>query len=42
MTVRPVIASDGVPYLQMTSVGSQNRLRRENEGKDGDGEIPLQ
>ena len=30
--VRPVIASNGVPYLQMRSVGSYNTSGREKEG----------
>ena len=29
--VRPVIASNGAPYLQMTSVGSHSTLDREKE-----------
>jgi len=31
-TVRPVITSNGVPYLQMGSVGSHSISGRENEG----------
>ena len=31
--VRPVIASNEVPYLQMRSVGSHSRSGRENKGK---------
>ena len=30
--VRPVIASNGVPFLQMRSVGSHSRSGREKEG----------
>ena len=33
-TVRPVIASNGVLFLQMRSVESHSTLRREKEGKD--------
>ena len=33
--VRPVIASNGVPYFQMRSVGSHSMSGREKEGKDG-------
>ena len=36
--VLPVIASSGVPYLQMRSVGSHNISGRE-EGKDKLGKI---
>ena len=32
--VRPVIASNGVPFLQMRSVGSQSTYGMEMEGKD--------
>ena len=31
--VRPVIASNGIPYLQMTSVGSHKTSGREGEGR---------
>ena len=31
--VRPVIASNGVPYLQMRSVGSLSTSGREKDGK---------
>ena len=31
--VRSVISSNGIPYLQMTSVGSQSMTGREKEGK---------
>jgi hypothetical protein len=31
--VRPVITSNGVPYLQMRSVGSHSTSGREKEGK---------
>ena len=31
--VRLIIASNGVPYLQMTSVGSHSASEREKEGK---------
>ena len=31
--VRPVIASNGVPFLQMRSVGSHSSSDREREGK---------
>ena len=35
-SVRPVIASNGVPFLQMRSVGSHSKSGREKEGnKDG-------
>ena len=33
-TVRPVIAWDGFPYLQMRSIGSHNMSGSEKEGKD--------
>ena len=33
MAVRPVIASNGVPSLQIMSVGSHSTLAREKEGK---------
>ena len=33
-SVRPVIASNGVSYLQMISVGSHSTPEREKEGKD--------
>ena len=32
--VRPVIASNGVPFFQMRSVGSHRTLGREKEGKE--------
>ena len=32
--VRPVIASNGVPFLQMRSVGSHSTSGREKEGKN--------
>ena len=32
--VWPVIASNGVPYFQMSSVGSHNTSGREKEGKN--------
>ena len=35
MSMRPVITSNGVPYLQMTSVGSHCMSWREKERKDG-------
>ena len=35
--VQPVIVSDGVPYLQMRSVGSHSTPGMEMEGKDGVG-----
>ena len=35
--VRPVIASNEVPFLQMRSVGSHISSGREKEGKDGTG-----
>ena len=31
-SVRPVIASNGVPFLQMRSVGSHSTLGKEKEG----------
>ena len=31
--VRPVIAANGVPYLQMRSIGSHSTSGREKEGK---------
>ena len=31
--LRPVIASNGVPYFQMRSVGSPGTLGKEKEGK---------
>ena len=34
--VRPVIASNGVPYLQMRSVGSHSTSGRKKEGNDLD------
>jgi hypothetical protein len=37
-TVRSVIASIGVPYYQMRSVGSKNSSEREKKGKGEDGE----
>ena len=33
--LRPIIASNEVPYLQMTSVGSHSTSGREKEGKKG-------
>ena len=33
-SVRPVVASNWVPYLEMTSIGSHSTPWRENEGKN--------
>jgi hypothetical protein len=33
--MQPVIASNGVPFLQMKSVGSHSTSGREKEGKEG-------
>ena len=35
---RPVIASDGAPYLQMASIVWHNTSGREKEGKNGEEE----
>ena len=35
--VRPVITSNGVPYLQMWAVGSHSTSGREKKGKKGGG-----
>ena len=37
MALLPVIASNGILYLQMRSVGSHNRSGRDKEGKDAIG-----
>ena len=41
-SVRPVIASNGVLYIQMTSVGSYRRSGREMEGRRRLTLLPLQ
>jgi hypothetical protein len=37
---RPVNASNGVPHLQMRSVGSHRTSRKEKEEKTGNDEFP--